>query len=100
MIKHIVCFKLKEFAEGASRMENARRIKRELEALAGRVPGALRLEVGINTVADPMAYDLALYSEFASREALAKYQTHPEHQKIVQFIGKVREQRVVVDYEV
>ncbi len=99
MIKHIVCFKLKESAEGASKTENARRIKRELEELVNKLPGVLRLEVGINTVADPMAYDLALYSEFASREALDKYQSHPAHQKVAQFIGKVREQRVVVDYE-
>ncbi len=99
MIKHIVCFKLKDFAEGASKDENARRIKRDLEALPGKVPGVKRLEVGINIVADPMAYDIALYTEFASQEALDKYQSHPEHQKVAQFIGKVREQRVVVDYE-
>ncbi len=99
MIKHIVCFKLKDFAEGASKDENARRIKRELEALPGKVPGVKRLEVGINIVADPMAYDIVLYTEFASQEALDKYQAHPEHQKVAQFIGKVRDQRVVVDYE-
>jgi hypothetical protein len=99
MIKHIVCFKLKDQAESASKQENARKIKQQLDALVGRVPGVLRLEVGINFVADPAAYDIALYSEFESREALEKYQTHPEHVKVVQFIGKVREARVVVDYE-
>ncbi len=100
MIKHIVCFKLKDSAEGASKAENARRMKAELEALPGKVPGVLRLEAGINHVDDPAAYDVALYSEFASKEDLARYQAHPEHQKIAQFIAKVREQRVVVDYEV
>ncbi len=100
MVKHIVCFKLKDEAEGAPKLENARRIKRDLEALAARVPGVVRLEVGINFVKDPMAYDIALYSEFESGDALRQYATHPEHLKIVEFIGKVRESRVVVDYEV
>jgi hypothetical protein len=99
MIKHIVCFKLKEQAEGAPKLENARKIKHDLEALARKVPGIVRLEVGINFVNDPMAYDIALYSEFESREALEKYASHPEHQRIAQFIVKVREARVVVDYE-
>lgn len=99
MIKHIVCFKLKEFAEGASRAENARKIKQQLDELAAKVPGIEKLEVGINFVEDPMAYDIGLYCEFATRAALEAYQLHPEHQKIVQFIGKVRDQRVVVDYE-
>jgi len=99
MIKHIVCFKLKESAEGASKAENARKTKELLEGLAKKVPGVQRLEVGINFVEDPAAYDIALYTEFASREALAAYAQHPEHQKVVQFIGKVRESRVVVDYE-
>jgi hypothetical protein len=99
MIKHIVCFKLKDFAEGASKAENARKIKQQLDSLAATLPGVERLEVGINIVADPMAYDIALYTEFPNQAALDAYQKHPEHQKVVQFIGKVREQRVVVDYE-
>jgi hypothetical protein len=100
MIKHIVFFKLKDFAEGAPKPENARKIKQQLDNLAAQVPGVERLEVGINFVQDPMAFDIALYAEFVSRAALDAYQQHPEHRKIVQFIGKVRDQRVVVDYEV
>lgn len=100
MVKHIVCFKLKESAEGATKAENARKAKELLDSLANKVPGVQRLEVGINFVQDPAAYDLALYTEFATREALQAYASHPEHQKVVQFISRVRESRVVVDYEV
>ena len=99
MFKHIVCFKLKDSAEGASKAENAKQIKTRLEALQGRIPGLQKLEVGINVVQDAAAYDIALYSEFASREDAEKYQSHPEHQAVAQFIGRVREARVVVDYE-
>ncbi len=99
MFKHIVCFKLKEFAEGASRADNARQIKAKLEALRQRVPGIRKLEVGINLAEDPAAYDIALCTEFDSRSEAERYQQHPEHVAVAQFIARVREQRVVVDYE-
>jgi hypothetical protein len=98
MFKHIVCFKLKDSAEGASRAENARQIKSKLEALRGRIPGLQKLEVGINVLQDAAAYDVVLYTEFASPEDANKYQTHPEHVAVSQFIGRVKEARVVVDY--
>ena len=48
MIRHIVIWNLKESACGNSRSENARLLKQKLEALAGRIPGLERIEVGIN----------------------------------------------------
>ncbi len=98
-VKHIVLFKLKESAAGASRAANARAIKEKVEALRGRIPGVRQLEVGIDFERSAAAYDVALYSEFDSREALAAYQRHPEHVAVGDFIAAVREARVVVDYE-
>jgi hypothetical protein len=99
MMKHIVLFKLKDSAEGASKAENAKRMKAEIEALPGKVPGVLRLEVGINLIDYIGAFNVALYSEFASKQDLENYMQHPEHRKVVEFISKVCEQRAVVDYE-
>lgn len=99
MIKHVVFFRLKAQAMGASRSENARRIKQGLEALNGRIPGLRKLEVGVNFAQGDASWDLALCSELDSREALQAYQSHPEHKKIAEFIGSVRESRAVVDYE-
>jgi hypothetical protein len=45
-------------------------------------------------------YDVVLYSEFASREALDAYQEHPDHVAIKPFIGAVREARQCMDYEI
>ena len=98
MLKHIVLFKLKENAEGASKEENARKIKADLEALAGRIPQIRHLEVGINCIPGEAAYDIAVYSEFANDTDLSLYAKHPEHVKVAEFVGKVRESRVVVDY--
>jgi hypothetical protein len=99
MVKHIVFFKLKAQANGATKAENARSIKEKLEALRGRIPGLRHLEVGLNFAAGDAAWDIALYSELESREALERYQNHPEHQKAAEFIGSVRESRALVDYE-
>jgi quinol monooxygenase YgiN len=98
MVKHIVMWKLAEQAEGRDRAGNAARIKAELEALRGRIPGLLAIEVGVNVDRSDAAYDLVLYSEFTDEAALQAYQVHPEHQKVAAFIGKVRTARVLVDY--
>ena len=100
MLKHIVMWKLKEQAEGASRAANALEMKRRLDACATIVPGILTFEV---TLAQPeleATYDVVLYSEFTDRTALEAYVRHPTHQAIVPFIGAIREARQCMDYEV
>ncbi|MGB3729565.1 MAG: Dabb family protein [Thermodesulfobacteriota bacterium] len=42
---------------------------------------------------------MVLYSEFDDQEGLNAYQNHPEHVKIVDFVGEIRTDRAVVDYE-
>lgn len=100
MIKHIVMWKLKEFAEGRNRKDNSLIIKERLEQLKETIKEIKVIEVGINVTSGPGAYDLVLYSEFDNFVDLSVYQAHPEHVKISEFIGKVREERVVADYEV
>jgi hypothetical protein len=98
MIKHIVLWKLKAQAQGAGKDENAAIMKRDLEALKQKIPQIRHIEVGRNCIPSDAAYDVALYSEFANEEDLMIYQQHPEHQKVADFVGTVRESRVVVDY--
>lgn len=99
MVKHVVMWRLKEFAEGADKVTNARRIKRELEALRGRIPGLLSLEVGIDVERSSAAFDVVLLCELENPGALAAYQAHPLHARVAELIGKVRLERAVVDYE-
>lgn len=99
MIKHIVMWRLKDSAAGASREENAKKLKQSLEDLKDKIEDIKALEVGINFNASPAAFDVVLYSEFADMEGLDSYQNHPEHLKIVDFVGEIRTDRAVVDYE-
>lgn len=102
MIKHIVMWKLKGFAEGGTKAENVRKMKLLLEGLKNNIKEIHNIEVGINkssiNAIDP--YDIVLYAEFNNMEDLKVYQNHPEHLKIGDFIGRVRLERKVVDYEV
>jgi hypothetical protein len=92
-------WKLKDSAEGASKQENAKKAKSMLEDLNNHIPEILKLEVGINFNPSEIASDLCLYSEFDSKEALKIYQVHPKHVEAAEFIGKIRSDRNVVDYE-
>ncbi len=98
MIRHIVFWRLK----GDSPEEKAKlagKIKIALESLNGKIPGMTFLQVGFDFGKTPDSSDIALYSEFVSREALNSYQGHPEHMKIMPFIRESRIERRVVDFE-
>jgi len=91
-------WKLKDFAEGCSKQENALKIKSMLESLKGKVEQIIELEVGININNSDMAYDAVLISKFEDEKKLEEYKKHPEHVKVSNFVSKVREGRVVVDF--
>lgn len=97
MLKHIVMWKLKHDQEH-DRAENALLAKTYLEDLAGKIKEIRKIEVGINVNESAGAYDLVLYSEFENEQDLEAYQNHPDHLKVGEFIGQIRESRVVVDY--
>ncbi len=99
MVKHIVMWTFRERAEGRSRDENIAMAVEILNGLRYKVPTVRFLEVGRNITRSDGAFDLALYSEFDDEAGLEVYQKHPEHLKAVEFLGKVRDQRAVVDYE-
>lgn len=98
VIKHIVMWKLEDVAQGNTKNENALQIKEMLEALVGQIEGILKLEVGIDP--NPKNYDVVLYSEFVSPQALAAYDVHPAHVKCKEFIKKVIIERIACDYKV
>ena len=81
---------------GKLRIKLSQKIKQGLEALEGIIPGLLEAEVGINE--NGGEYDAALVSSFESMEALKAYDVHPEHQKVRDFVTKVRLSRVAIDY--
>jgi hypothetical protein len=100
MIKHIVFWKFHDTAAGRTKEENLELAKHMMEGMVGKVPGIVKLEVGLHK--DPAEHngDLALYSEFNSWKDLDVYRVHPEHEKVKDFLADVRYEVRAVDYEV
>lgn len=97
MIRHIVMWKLKETPNKAA---NAVRIKQLLEGLRDRIPGLLKIEVGIDFSAGETSADVVLLSEFADLHALEAYQRHPLHVQMKPEIGNMTAERRLVDHKI
>ncbi len=100
MIKHIVFWRLNESAYGKNKHNNAQILKEKLLAMQGKVDGLIKVEVGFDFSKEKDSCDVALYSEFTTKEALHQYQIHPDHEEIKKWLGEVRYERRVVDYDI
>ena len=97
-IAHVVTWRLNG-QTAADRERQAQQVVRAFEVRRHEVPGLRRMEVGVNIVEAPDAWDVALYMEFASRADLDAYQTHPSHLEIKQLVGPMRAARGQADFE-
>ena len=95
MIKHIVCFKLKNPTE-----EECRKAADVLLSMKGNVELLRDIQVGIDFLHSERSYDLILEVILDSKEALDAYQEHPYHVIVVKkHMHAVRETSVAIDYE-
>lgn len=99
MVKHVVMWKFKPFAEGKTKEENLLLVKNALEALPEKIDFLRSMEVNLNINTKESMFDAVLLSEFDTLEDVLKYRDHPEHKKISSYVALVREARASVDYE-
>ncbi|HVI90101.1 MAG TPA: Dabb family protein [Dongiaceae bacterium] len=97
MIRHIVMWRLKD---APNKPANAVRIKQLLEGLRDRIPGLLKIEVGIDFSASGTSSDVVLLSEFTDAAALETYQHHPLHAQMKPEIAGMTAERRVVDHDI
>lgn len=94
MIKHIVCFKLKDNTE-----ENCLKAKEVLLSMQGNVPQIREIEVGVDFLHSERSYDIILQVVLDDAKALEDYQNDPYHCSVVKtHMHSVREASVAVDY--
>lgn len=99
MVKHVIIWKLKESVVGTEKEKVLSEMKEHLEALVGKVPGLMRLEVATKPLASSNA-DVMLDSELESEEALKNYQSHPDHVAVANtYVRPFVEVRLCMDYE-
>lgn len=94
MLKHIVCFKLRD-----NRPENCEKAKQVLLSMQGEVELLRDIKVGIDILHSDRSYDLILEVVLDDEKALEEYQQHPYHVSVVKkHMHAVRETSVAVDY--
>lgn len=103
MIRHVVMWKLKEEAEGASKEKNAEKMKLILEGLKVNIDEIKSVEVGINITDEDgeagSAFDVVLISDFESELDYTMYTRNSHHKKAIDFINSVIDKRHFVDYK-
>lgn len=95
MIRHIVCFKLKDNSENACK--TAQDI---LLSMRDNVPLVRDISVGVDFLHSPRSYDLILQVTLDNREALNDYQQDPYHVSVVKkHMHAVAESSIAIDYD-
>lgn len=99
MIKRMVMWKLKDSHEGMNKDELIAEFRRVIEGLKSAVAEIKTMELGKSFSELPITYDVALYSEFDSKEDYEVFLKHPEHLKVGKFIRQIRTDVALVEYE-
>lgn len=94
MIKHIVCFKLKDNSK-----ENVEKTAEILKSMEGKVDLIRDIEVGVDFLHSDRSYDIILQVVLDDEKALDDYQNDEYHCSVVKkHMHAVRESSVAVDY--
>lgn len=95
MVKHIVCFKLKE--PTAELLEKTKNI---LLSMDGKVDLLRGIEVGVDFLKSERSYDIILQVDLDDRASLDAYQNDEYHCGVVKkHMHEVSESSIAVDYE-
>lgn len=96
MIKHVVCFKLKN--NGCAECEKAKEI---LLSMKEKIPYIREMVVGTDFLHSERSYDIILEVCLDDEAALEKYQADPYHCSVVKkYMHSVRESSISVDFSV
>lgn len=100
MVKHVILWKLKETLGEDEKKKILEDMKINLEGLKGKIQGLEDIKIMINPLGSSNA-DVMLDSVLVDAEALAGYQSHPEHVNVANtYVRPFTEIRLCMDYEV
>lgn len=96
MIKHIVCFKLKDNSK-----EECEKTAQILMSMKGNVPLLKDIEVGVDFLHSQRSFDIILQVTLENEKALEEYQNNEYHCNVVKkHMHSVMEKSVAVDYTI
>lgn len=94
MLTHVVLFKFKPETTG----DQIQQLVEGLGGLPHQIEEIREFRFGADVIRSERSYDLGLVSSFDDREALQRYQVHPEHQKVVAIVKAITSSVVAVDF--
>lgn len=94
MFQHIVLYKLKD---GSIQAKKA--LKEKFMSMQGNVEQIKQIEVGIDVLQGDRSFDVSLFIRFANMQDFLDYKSHPYHLQVAEFVQKVKDKSVSVDYE-
>ena len=92
MIRRVSMWRLKNRSD-------AEEMRRALLSLKGDVSSLAGIEVGVNISPHESAYDIVFIGTFADKEALLEFESDEFHIAVGGLVSKLRDNRVVVEYE-
>lgn len=92
MIKRISMWRLNDKSEAPI-------MKKLLLSMEGKVSSLYSIEVGVNTSPHKSAFDIVFIGTFSNSEALREFENDSFHKYIGEAVGKLKIERVVVEYE-
>lgn len=96
MIKHIVCFKLKDNSR-----EECEKAAEILKSMKGRVDLIRDIEVGVDFLHSQRSYDIILQVTLDSADDLEAYQNDEYHCSVVkEHMHRAAKSSVAIDYEI
>lgn len=94
MFRHIVLFKIREECKA-----EIPQLVKNFYGMKGRIEGMVQLEAGADILGSARSFDLALVTDFETREAFDAYPTHPVHMPVKTHMHEVMEKSVSCDFE-
>ena len=94
MIKHVVCYKLKD-----NSIEKKEEVKQMLLSMKGKLNYFTDINVGIDFLGSERSYDIVLEMTFNTKEDMENYQKDDYHFNVIKpYMKSVRVGSVSVDY--
>ena len=95
MLKHVVFMKFKESITDAE----IAGLEKALGGLPAKISEIKGLQFGRDIVHSERSYDFCLVSDFDNREAMKRYQVHPDHLPVIAMVKSLSAGLLAVDFE-
>lgn len=94
MFNHIVLYKLRDKSELTKRQ-----LKEKFLSMNGNIEQIRHIEVGTDLLKSERSFDVSLFVRFDNMQDFLDYKSHPFHLDITEYVHKVKDKSVSVDYE-